>query len=94
MLRSKRSFNKAFIVTELNLRSLRSNASSYILAGMLVNHERETYIKISFFMVHAFLGDGVCSKKCIVYQFAGCTEHTYIMVQFTHSDIPLMNRRM
>lgn len=94
MLRAKWSFNKAFIVTELNLRSLRSNTSSYFLAGMLVNHERETYIKISFFMVHAFLGDGVCSKKCIIYQFAGCTEHTYIMVQFTHSDIPLMNRRM
>lgn len=94
MLRAKWSFNKAFIVTELNLRSLRSNTSSYFLAGMLVNHERETSIKISFFMVHAFLGDGVCSKKCIVYQFAGCTEHTYIMVQFTHSDIPLMNRRM
>lgn len=61
MLRAKWSFNKAFIVTELNLRSLRSNASSYFLTGMLVNHERETYIKISFFMVHAFLGDGVCS---------------------------------
>lgn len=51
MLSSKWSFNKAFIVTELNIRSLRSNTSSYFLAGVLMNHERETYIKISFFVV-------------------------------------------
>lgn len=57
MLRAKWSFNKAFIVTELNLRSLCSNTSSYFLAGMLVNHERETYIKISlWFMPSSVMG--------------------------------------